>query len=179
MMRVAAFKQVGGFNPSFIAGEEPELCVRLREKGWKIHRLDADIATHDADMHCFGQWWRRAVRNGYSIAEGARTHGHRPERYWVREARRGWVWGLVLPVVALAAAWPTRGWSVVAAVCLYALLFMKVGSALRTALSRPGESVCSADPTPLGTRLTYALFIVLGKIPQALGQLRYWFGGSP
>jgi GT2 family glycosyltransferase len=36
MMRVEAFQQVGGFNPALIAGEEPELCVRLRQKGWKI-----------------------------------------------------------------------------------------------------------------------------------------------
>ena len=33
MMRASAFQQVEGFNPALIAGEEPEMCVRLRQKG--------------------------------------------------------------------------------------------------------------------------------------------------
>ena len=36
LMRASAFQQVSGFDASIIAGEEPELCVRLRQKGWKI-----------------------------------------------------------------------------------------------------------------------------------------------
>src|SRR5689334_13166902 len=53
MMRASALRQVNGFDPAFIAGEEPELCVRLRDKGWKIYRLDAEMTSHDADMHHF------------------------------------------------------------------------------------------------------------------------------
>jgi hypothetical protein len=30
------------------AGEEPELCVRLRRRGWRILRLDAEMTRHDA-----------------------------------------------------------------------------------------------------------------------------------
>ena len=43
MFRVEALKQVGGYNPDLIAGEEPELCFRLRERGWVITRIDADM----------------------------------------------------------------------------------------------------------------------------------------
>ena len=50
---------VGGFNPAVIAGEEPELCVRLRQAGWKIHRLDAEMTLHDAAMTSWRQWWKR------------------------------------------------------------------------------------------------------------------------
>ena len=39
MMRVESFQQVDGFNPLLIAGEEPELCVRLRQKGGKNRPL--------------------------------------------------------------------------------------------------------------------------------------------
>lgn len=46
MMRVSALKQVGGFNPSLIAGEEPELCVRLRQNGGKIMRINAEMTCH-------------------------------------------------------------------------------------------------------------------------------------
>jgi GT2 family glycosyltransferase len=58
VFRVAAFEQVGGFRLGLVAGEEPELCLRLREQGWKVWRLDTAMAVHDAAMTRFGQWWR-------------------------------------------------------------------------------------------------------------------------
>jgi GT2 family glycosyltransferase len=57
LMRVAPVRQVGGYNPDIIAGEEPELCLRLRQRGWKILRVDAEMTLHDAAMTRFGQWW--------------------------------------------------------------------------------------------------------------------------
>ncbi len=38
LFRVAALRETGAFNPRVIAGEEPELCVRLRQRGWTIKR---------------------------------------------------------------------------------------------------------------------------------------------
>ncbi|MCA1993210.1 MAG: glycosyltransferase, partial [Coleofasciculus sp. S288] len=90
MMRVEAFQQVGGFNPTLIAGEEPELCVRLRQKGWKILRLDAEMTLHDAQMTHFSQWWKRTLRAGHAYAEGAWLHGRSSERHWVKESRSIW-----------------------------------------------------------------------------------------
>ena len=71
LVRADAFKAVGGFDARLIAGEEPELCARLRQAGWKIWRLDAEMTCHDAAMTRFGQWWKRAVRSGYGYAQGA------------------------------------------------------------------------------------------------------------
>lgn len=163
MMRAAALKQVNGFDAGFIAGEEPELCVRLREKGWKIYRLDAEMTLHDADMHHFRQWWRRMLRTGHAFAEGAHTHGWRPEKYWVRDVRSGWIYGLALPLIALALAWATRGISVAAAALLYALVFVKLVRHCRR------SGIATGKPA-----VVYSFFAVLGKLPQALGQLRYW-----
>lgn len=39
MIRSEAFIAVRGFNDALIAGEEPELALRLREQGWRILRL--------------------------------------------------------------------------------------------------------------------------------------------
>lgn len=163
MMRASALKQVGGFDPHFIAGEEPELCVRLREKGWKIYRLDAELTLHDADMRHFGQWWRRVIRTGHAFAEGAHTHGWRPERYWVREARSGWIYGLILPLIALMTAWPTRGWSLVTIACLYGIVFVKLLRHIRRSGAATGKPA-----------FIYAGFSLLGKFPQVIGQIRYW-----
>ncbi|BBH45959.1 hypothetical protein KU43P_24360 [Pseudomonas sp. KU43P] len=78
LMRVEAFRDVSGYRPGLIAGEEPELCVRLRARGWKIWRLDAEMTLHDAAMTRFSQWWRRCIRGGYAFAEGAYLHGYPP-----------------------------------------------------------------------------------------------------
>lgn len=102
LMRVAAVAAVGGYNPALIAGEEPELCVRLRQAGWEVWRIDQEMTLHDAAMTRFGQWWKRARRGGHAFAEGAALHGAPPERHWVAETRRTLFWGAVLPLAVLA-----------------------------------------------------------------------------
>ncbi|MEL6207938.1 MAG: glycosyltransferase family 2 protein [Pseudomonadota bacterium] len=101
LMRWRAFREAGGFDPTVIAGEEPELCVRLRQAGWRIRRLDAEMTRHDAAITRFGQWWRRAQRAGYAYALGAARHGAPPERHYVPELRRALGWGLALPLAVL------------------------------------------------------------------------------
>jgi len=104
LVRVSALQQVGGYRDDLIAGEEPELCVRLRQAGWRIHRLDAEMTLHDAAMTRFGQWWKRSKRAGYAFAQGAWLHGAAPERHWVKETVSALVWGAVLPVLMLLLA---------------------------------------------------------------------------
>jgi len=165
MMRVEALRQAGGFDPGLIAGEEPELCVRLRRDGWKIRRIDAEMALHDMAMTRFRQWWRRTMRTGHAYAEGNALHGRPPERHYVRETRSILGWGLVAPLAALLLAWPTRGVSLALLLAGYAFLFWRVYR-----YGRGGRGWNSSDA------LAYAWFVVLGKIPGALGVARYWLG---
>jgi len=107
LIRVGALKEVGGYNPDLIAGEEPELCVRLRAKGWEIWRLDVEMTLHDAALTRFGQWWQRTRRGGYAFAQGAAMHGAPPERHCVPALRRIILWGLALPLVTVLGAFVT------------------------------------------------------------------------
>jgi glycosyltransferase involved in cell wall biosynthesis len=159
MMRSTAFEEVGGFRPDLIAGEEPELCVRLRMAGWKIWRLGEEMTLHDAAMLRFGQWWKRSTRAGFAFAEGAYLHGMRPERHWVQESRSAWVWGLGLPLVALAAAWvwPMLG---VLALAVYPLQVVRL--------------VAKGERNSARENRWRALFLVLGKFPEVWGQLRFF-----
>lgn len=100
LMRVAAVAEVGGYDPGLIAGEEPELCARLRQAGWEVWRIDQEMTLHDAAMTRIGQWWTRTRRSGHAFAEGAALHGAAPERHWVTETRRAVLWGAILPLVA-------------------------------------------------------------------------------
>lgn len=161
MMRVRAFQEVGGFNPTLIAGEEPELCVRLRQKDWKILRLEGEMTLHDAQMTRLSQWWKRSLRAGHAYAEGAWLHGRTPEQHWVRESRSIWFWGVFLPLLALVLAGLTRGWSLLLFFA-YPLLAYRIYGYLR-------EQGTNAQDSAL-----YAGFCVLGKFSQAQGQLQFW-----
>jgi GT2 family glycosyltransferase len=93
LFRVAALKAVKGFDESLIAGEEPELCYRLRRRGWLIRRIDADMTIHDAAMTRFGQWWQRNRRNGYATAEALEMRGT-DNAAVKREVVSNVIWGL-------------------------------------------------------------------------------------
>ena len=81
LIRASVFREVGGYQPDLIAGEEPDMCWRMRQRGWRIYRLDAEMTLHDAAMTQFSQWWTRNKRSGHATAEafhrrrGARDKG--------------------------------------------------------------------------------------------------------
>lgn len=163
MIRVDALEQVGGYNGEVIAGEEPELCLRLRAAGWKVYRLDAEMALHDAAMARFSQWWKRSVRAGYAYGLGAAMHGGSPERHRLRETRSIWQWGLLVPGLAGGLAWITWGLSLLLLLG-YPVLGLKVYRHMR------GRGFLARESG------LYAIFCVLAKFPQAQGQLRFWWG---
>ncbi|MFO0858594.1 MAG: glycosyltransferase [Phycisphaerales bacterium] len=69
MMRIEAVRRVGGFDAGLIAGEEPELCARMRAHGGKILNIADDMAWHDMAMTNSSQWFKRARRHGHAIIE--------------------------------------------------------------------------------------------------------------
>jgi glycosyltransferase involved in cell wall biosynthesis len=157
MMRTLAVEAVAGYRDQLIAGEEPEMCVRLRAAGWRIWRLDGEMTRHDAAMTYFSQWWRRSLRAGYAFAQGAYLHGTSSDRFWVWESRRAWLFGIWLPIACLLCGllFGPGGW---AAWLIYPTYFLqKIVRGLG----------------PLNDRTRLALFYVLAMFPQGLGQLKF------
>ncbi len=152
MMRLDAVQAAGGFRDDLIAGEEPELCLRLRQDGWMVERLNGEMTQHDAQILRFGQWWTRSRRAGHAFAEGAALHGAPPHRHWVHETRRALIWGAVLPLIMLG-------------------LMVATPWAALLGLAYPAQMV------RLGQRGDWelALFTTLGKFPEAQGALQYRF----
>ena len=103
MIRTSALTSSGGYREDVIAGEDTELCLRLRAARWPTWRLNTEMTLHDAGITTFSQWWRRSVRCGYAFAQGAHLHGSSPERHFVWESRRARMWGIWIPIVCLAA----------------------------------------------------------------------------
>ncbi|MCZ0963319.1 glycosyltransferase family A protein [Paracoccus benzoatiresistens] len=151
MLRVDALMEIGGYREDLIAGEEPEMCLRLLRAGWRIERLNAEMTRHDAALLRFGQWWTRTRRAGHAFAEGAALHGRGPERHWVAETRRALIWGAVLPACVLASMALTP-----AAAALLMVYPLQVARLSR----RIGAE--------------QALFMTLGKVPEAMGAIEYY-----
>lgn len=150
LMRYEAVMAAGGYRADLIAGEEPELCLRLRRAGGTVWRIDAPMTLHDAALLRFGQWWRRMVRSGHAFAEGAALHGSGPERHWVAETRRALLWGVAGPLVVIGAG-----------------LAHPLGWAL--ALAYPAQTIRLARRE--GWR--WALLTVVGRFAEARGVLGY------
>ncbi len=168
LMRTATFDAVGGFDDRLIAGEEPELCLRIRRAGWKVLRIDADMTVHDVDMRHFSQWWRRSVRGGFVVAEGIAMYGRDYPRRHALRSGMFWVvgWPLACVVAGLVASrwWP---WPVAASVAFgawlggNALLFHRI----RRHRLRHGDRPADAS--------LYAGFCALGKVPELVGAARF------
>jgi GT2 family glycosyltransferase len=157
MMRVTAFETTGGYRDKLIAGEDPELSVRIRAAGWRIWYLDLEMTLHDVNMTRFSQWFQRALRTGYAFAQGAYLHGAPPERHRVWECRRAWLWGLVLPITFLLAGWFFRPWG-------WLIWLIYPLQVLRQIARNDG---------PLGDRTIRSLFQLLSRFPESLGQLKF------
>jgi glycosyltransferase involved in cell wall biosynthesis len=169
LIRVSAFREIGGYDGSVIAGEEPEMCVRLRAAGWEIHRIAAQMTLHDAAMHHFAQWWKRSLRAGHAYAEGFAMHGAPPERHRAKEHWSILFWGLGIPVVVIVAqlvlsiVHPKLTWVGLLPLLLYPLLLVRIAMRRRRDLG-------------MRDAMLYGTFVVIGKFPQMIGVLKYWSG---
>lgn len=169
LFRLSALQQVEGYRDDLIAGEEPDLCLRLGQRGWKVRRIDAEMTLHDAAITRARQWWLRMRRAGHAFAEHCARHGTAAFPAWRQALRSIFVWALVLPLVilcllVLALAMRT-GWPALLA-GVAALLYP--AQIMRLTLRR----------WRAGTGLRFAFFdglwLVLGKFAQLGGAARYW-----
>ncbi|WP_226951160.1 glycosyltransferase family 2 protein [Rhizobium terrae] len=156
LIRAEALNNVGGYSDRLIAGEEPELCVRLREKGWKIWRLPLEMARHDADMTSLSQWWRRSVRCGHAYAQVSNLHRKSPYRIWRRNVRRAVLWGGFIPALAIGgiALHPAS----LTLLLAYPLQVLRLAGRMTST---------DADRWP------HAVFAVFGKFPEMQGIMQF------
>jgi glycosyltransferase involved in cell wall biosynthesis len=161
LFRTQAFEAAGGYRESLIAGEEPELCVRLRERGWKIWRINAEMTRHDAAITRIRQWWLRSVRCGYAYAQVSTIHKRSQFRIWHRETLRAVFWGGVLPLGILILG-------VMNHLALYGYLVYLV-QVFRLAASR---GLYKKDSW------LFAIFVTAAKFPEFEGIIKYYIAAS-
>lgn len=171
LIRATALKAVEGYSDDLIAGEEPDLCVRLARLGKYIRRIDAEMAFHDANIYRFGSWWQRARRSGFAYAEHVLRHREQSITQWRRQLRSLIFWGFAWPfgmtALALTAAmWrPALGFGFL--VVLGTSYALQVG---RIAAHKHGSG------SDWGFSLRYGALIVIGKFAEFTGAVQCWLG---
>jgi GT2 family glycosyltransferase len=168
MMRVEAFEAAGGFDPTAAAGEEPELCQRLRRAGWEVWRVDAEMTRHDIAMTRFRQWWRRQFRSGYNGLDIA-TRFPGDDHLFVDGLVRSRAWGIGWPLATasagvlggLAAGAVGAPIGVALGVALMALQIARLAAKARRRVDGPR------------TALAYGALTMLAKWADLAGQVGY------
>lgn len=161
VMRVSALRKVGWFDPTQIAGEEPELCFRLRSLGWKIYRLDEPMTLHDANIIRFSQWFNRSKRAGFAFAINTAKHGLNREHFCLKETLRVWFWGFLFPLMVICSSIFLNISSSVLFV-IYVFQFYRIRSykLKTTAYSKRDLSF-------------YSFFTQIGKFAELTGQIQF------
>ena len=156
LIRAFVFKDVKGLTNELIAGEEPDMCFRIREIGHKIYRLGLTMTYHDADIHSFDQWFKRAKRSGYAFAEAVYRYRKNPNGYWRRELLRIFLWGILLPLISTVSV-IFFGPEFFLLLILYPLQIIRIG--IRS--------------DNLRHRWLYGFFMVLSKFPESIGVISF------
>jgi hypothetical protein len=163
LMRRSVLEACGGFDEGLIAGEEPELCQRIRAAGHCILHLDAPMTLHDLGIRSFRQYWRRAFRAGHAYAEVARATAAAGQGLWAGEVRRNFVHGSAVAAAPVALA---------AAAVAHPLALAAVLAAGVTVLARTYRRCGWKSPSPL-TRAIYAVHSHAQQLPILCGQLAF------
>jgi GT2 family glycosyltransferase len=174
VMRLSAFACVGGFDETLIAGEEPELCHRIRDNGWKIVRLDEPMTVHDAAITSFGQWWRRCIRAGYggmSVRQRLLRRGYDgrlPFEHMSTSARTWCLWipGIIAATMASAVANGVMSVELAVVVASVGVVVSWAAQAVRIGVRQNRTETNSGA-------LSYGIFTMIAKVPQLIGQFRF------
>ena len=161
LIRTEALLRVDGYREDLIAGEEPEMCYRMRQLGYRIRRIQHEMTLHDANISSPSQWYQRTKRAGHAYAEWVALHGSESERMGVKQTASNLVWGLGVPTAIGAAVVGIGPWTAtVTGVVAYAYLLRKSYVQART--RRPHEDA-----------LLQAASWVAGKVPEAHGAIKF------
>lgn len=157
LARRSVLEEVGGYDPNMIAGEEPEMCRRIRARGDKILHIDQPMTFHDHHITSFSQYWSRAVRSGHAYAKVARRFQDSDDPFWKREARSNRIHGTVAAITpVLAVLFPY---------IMISLIFAVLARTMWRARWKSDHWM---------TLMLYGIHSHFQQIPILWGQISYW-----
>ena len=103
LIRRKALTETGGYDENLIAGEEPELCRRIRGCGYKVLHIDHPMTGHDLQITRWSQYWKRAMRAGHAYAEVSERYRKSDDPSWTSERKGNLIRGSFWPISLLIA----------------------------------------------------------------------------
>ena len=161
MWRREVIASHGFFDEALQLGEEPDLCYRVRQHGYRIVCLDRAMVLHDLAMTSFKQYWRRGEATGKAYVRVAARYWRLPEKMWLRETLRNFLEPLSWLVIAALGAWFGGAWWALAALFgWWSLRAFKIAVVAQT------------RATGWGKGLLYGLHCQFMRLPVVVGQLK-------
>ena len=160
MARIRDLVMVEGFREDLIAGEEPELCLRLRLKDKNIIRIDRKMAVHDANMTLFWQWWAREIRSGHAYFECFWIYLDSKTGYRRKEVFSIIFWAVALPVSVIFLYYYTHYSLFLLALYPYKIIRLSWHYYINNSVKKK-------------IAVLYGASNVLSKFPKALGVMKY------
>jgi glycosyltransferase involved in cell wall biosynthesis len=171
LIKREALEKTGGYDENLIAGEDPELSYRIRDKGWGIQHLNMEMANHDINMNSVTAYLRRSFRSGYAYAEISLRFINNKEKLWLKELTRI-VLRTLVPIIAIVVGiWKPDAW-------LFAVIGLLI--LLKPLINIPGYK--NDKNLSWASSVFYALHTILVIYPQFCGAFRYYWGtltGNP
>ncbi|MDJ0651383.1 MAG: hypothetical protein QNJ60_22040 [Xenococcaceae cyanobacterium MO_188.B19] len=99
--------------------------------------------------------------SGYAYAEGFWLHGNTPERYYFKENKSIWLWGLIVPLMTFGLFRLTNGWILVILLG-YPLIIFKITKYFQSRGLKTKKA------------LLYAVSCLLIKFLQLQGQIQFY-----
>jgi len=166
LMRTEILRAVDGFDATLIAGEEPELCQRIRALGYRILHIDQPMTGHDLAMTSWNSYWKRAFRAGHAYAEVSHRLRDTGFPLWVEDACRNRIRGgflLLLLIAALSGVVWTQ--SIMPLLAVFSVVLALAVRSAWKARWKGGSPV---------TLFLYGLHSHAQQIPIFFGQIAWW-----
>jgi glycosyltransferase involved in cell wall biosynthesis len=168
LFRVKALRQVDFYNAAMIAGEDTEMSMRLRKRGWRLRRIDAEMTLHDAAIVRFSQWWNRTRRSGHGYGEMAHLHPDARDPNWPRTVRSILAWGAgmtgLLAITVALALFSSPLWWLAALLVFLPWPLRMIQLARRQRRRGLAPRVARAS----------GILLMVGKVPQFQGLISYY-----
>ena len=165
LIKREALEATNGFDESLIAGEDPDLSYRVRQKGWKIYRIGQAMASHDINMNQFKIYSKRAFRSGYAYAQIGMRYRKEKEKLFYQRIFRILVSGILPAAVfflGVLIGYPFISFALALLLALRPV--RKLGEFKKT------YNMSTTEALIYGLHLSYVIY------PQLFGLLRYFWG---
>jgi len=167
MIRRDLLEKINGYNPTLIAGEDPEICQRIHAQDYTILHLDQPMTRHELGITYGSQYWRRAVRTGHAYAEVSQLFKDTSTPLWQKEARKNWVNSSVLLAIVII--------GIISSIMIQSIIPIIISFSILLLLSLRSAWKARWRTKEVYTLLLYGLHSQFQHIPITIGQITFYY----